>query len=205
MALTSFASATSTWMTREQVQSESHLRESTATYHFLALYLASGLFSSLASHLVVARTVYPRLVSKLVQHGEQGSSGVIQKLSSSLSAAAKSSARPAADVATATPTILPSLGASGAIYSTVILSTLAFPDAEVSLVFPPTPSFPIQYGVGGLVLLDCVGILRGWRFFDHYAHLGGAAFGALYYMYGMRVWDTMRVHALKSDRPSRRA
>ena len=34
------ASATSTWMTREQVQSQSHLRESTATYHFLALYLA---------------------------------------------------------------------------------------------------------------------------------------------------------------------
>jgi hypothetical protein len=59
---------------------------------------------------------------------------------------------------------LPSLGASGAIYSTVIISTLAFPDAEVSLVFPPTPSFPIQYGVGGLVLLDCIGILRGWRY-----------------------------------------
>ena len=27
-------------MTREQVHAESHLRESTATYHFLALYLA---------------------------------------------------------------------------------------------------------------------------------------------------------------------
>ncbi|KAH9167393.1 hypothetical protein EDB89DRAFT_129881 [Lactarius sanguifluus] len=205
MALTSFASATSTWMTREQVHAESHLRESTATYHFLALYLSSGLFSSLASHLVVARTVYPRLVSKLVQHGEQGSSGVIQKLSSSLSSAAKSSARPAAtDAAATTPTILPSLGASGAIYGTVIISTLAFPDAEVSLVFPPTPSFPIQYGVGGMVLLDCIGILRGWRFFDHYAHLGGAAFGALYYMYGMRAWDAMRVHALKSDGSTRK-
>ncbi len=36
------------------------------------------------------------------------------------------------------------------------MSTLAFPDAEVSLVFPPTPSFP--------VLLDCMGILRGWRY-----------------------------------------
>jgi hypothetical protein len=59
---------------------------------------------------------------------------------------------------------LPSLGASGAIYSTVVMSTLAFPEAEVSLVFPPTPSFPIQYGVGGLVLLDCIGILRGWRY-----------------------------------------
>jgi rhomboid-like protein len=157
---------------------------------------------------------------------------VLHKISSSLSSAAKSSARPVTDAASASavaaPTILPSLGASGAIYSTVIMSTLAFPDAEVSLVFPPTPSFPIQYGVGGLVLLDCVGILRGWRygadlvfffhglcadvlvfcavgrFFDHYAHLGGAAFGALYHMYGMRVWDAMRVHSLKSESATRR-
>jgi rhomboid-like protein len=93
---------------------------------------------------------------------------VIHKFSSSLSSAAKSSARtPATEAAAAaatTPTILPSLGASGAIYSTVIISTFAFPDAEVSLVFPPTPSFPIEYGVGGLVLLDCIGVLRGWRY-----------------------------------------
>ncbi|KAI0289027.1 hypothetical protein B0F90DRAFT_1153108 [Multifurca ochricompacta] len=205
MALTSFASATSTWMTREQVHASSHLRESTATYHFLALYLSSGLFSSLASHLVATRVIYPRLVSKLVQPpGEQGTAGLIHKLSSTLSSAAKSSAGPVTETATATRTILPSLGASGAIYSTVIVSALAFPDAEVSLVFPPTPSFPIQYGVGGLVLLDCIGVLRGWRLFDHYAHLGGAAFGALYYMYGMRVWDGIRVHALKSDNTKRK-
>jgi rhomboid-like protein len=199
MALTSFASATSTWMTREQIQAPSHLRESTASYHFLALYLSSGLFSSFVSHLVTTRFLYPRLVSKLVQPDKTGSPGMMHKLSSSLSSAAKSSARPATDAAAATPTILPSLGASGAIYSTVIMSTLAFPEAEVSLVFPPTPSFPIQYGVGGMVLLDCIGILRGWRFFDHYAHLGGAAFGALYYMYGMSMWDAVRVHTLKSD------
>jgi len=42
------------------------------------------------------------------------------------------------------------------------------------------------------------------RFFDHYAHLGGAAFGALYYTYGMRVWDSMRVHTLKSDSDRRK-
>jgi len=204
MALTSFASATSTWMTREQVHGPSHLKESTATYHFLALYLSSGLFSALASHLVTSRLIYPRLVSKLVQSHKTATPGVIDKISSSLSSAAKSSARPATETAAVSPSILPSLGASGAIYSTVVLATLAFPDAEVSLVFPPTPSFPIQYGVGGMVLLDCIGILRGWRFFDHYAHLGGAAFGALYYMYGMRSWDAMRVHALQSDSTRRK-
>lgn len=178
------ASATSTWMTREQIHAPSHLRESTASYHFLALYLsgglfftiympslkvisnAAGLFSSLVSHLVTTRILYPRLVSKLVQPDKTGSPGMMHKISSSLSSAAKSSARPTTDAAAAAPTILPSLGASGAIYSTVILSAFAFPDAQVALVFPPTPSFPIQYGLGGMVLLDCIGILRGWRY-DH--------------------------------------
>lgn len=90
---------------------------------------------------------------------------MIDKISSSISSVAKSNARPAAaGAAAAAPTISPVLGASGAIYNTIVMSTLAFPDAEVSLVFPPTPSFPIQYGVGGMVLLDCIGILRGWRY-----------------------------------------
>ena len=119
---------------------------------------------------------------------------MIDKFSSSLFSAAKSSARPATtDAATAAPTILPSLGASGAIYSTVVISALAFPDAEVSLVFPPTPSFPIEYGVGGLVLLDCIGALRGWRYgprrsgfltgcADDYARLTGS-------LIIMRIWE----------------
>ena len=54
--------------------------------------------------------------------------------------------------------------------------------------------------MGDLVFLtdsaDDSGVID--RFFDHYAHLGGAVFGALYYTYGMRVWDAMRVHTLKS-------
>jgi hypothetical protein len=127
----------------------------------------AGLFSSLVSHLVNARLVYPRLVSKLVQIDKTGTPGVINKISSRLSSLAKSSARPTTDAVAATaatPTISGSHGSSGAIYSMVFISTFAFPDAEISLVFPPTPSFPIQYGVGGLVLLDCIGVLRGWRY-----------------------------------------
>lgn len=45
-------------------------------------------------------------------------------------------------------------------------------------------------------------VITTGRLFDHYAHLGGAAFGALYYMYGMRAWDATRVHALKSEGPT---
>jgi hypothetical protein len=123
---------------------------------------AAGLFSSLVSHVVTARLIYPRLVSKLAQPGETSSPGMIHRISSNLSSVSKSNAR--TDATPAKPTILPSLGASGAIYSSVIVSSFAFPQAELSLVFPPTPPFPIQYGVGGLVLLDCIGILRGWRY-----------------------------------------
>ena len=59
-------------------------------------------------------------------------------------------------------------------------------------VWPSTP--PIWF------LTDCADDYVIDRFFDHYAHLGGAAFGALYYTYGMRVWDAMRVHTLESAR-----
>ena len=31
--------------------------------------------------------------------------------------------------------------------------------------------------MGGLVVLDVVGLLRGWRLFDHAGHLGGMLFG----------------------------
>jgi membrane associated rhomboid family serine protease len=30
------------------------------------------------------------------------------------------------------------------------------------------------------------------RRFDHAAHLGGALFGVLYYMYGPKIWDFLR-------------
>ncbi|EGO20784.1 hypothetical protein SERLADRAFT_442128 [Serpula lacrymans var. lacrymans S7.9] len=89
--------------------------------------------------------------------------------------------------------ILPSLGASGAIYAAVTLSALAFPDASISLIFLPFFAIPIQSGVGAIIALDAIGILRGWKMFDHYAHLSGATFGVLYYLYGPQWWDSMRI------------
>ena len=120
------------------------------------------------------------------------------------------------------PSILPSLGASGAIYAAVTYTALAFPETSISLLFPPTPPFPIQMGVGGFVLLDIIGAIRGWRLvpffdktrqnesrtgrvltnffrmFDHWAHLGGAAFGLWYYHYGSQLWDFFRIANLRT-------
>ena len=58
--------------------------------------------------------------------------------------------------------VLPSLGASGAIYAAVTLTALAFPDAQVQPIFVPI-SVSISTGVGAMVLADILGVLRGWK------------------------------------------
>ncbi|KAG1864903.1 hypothetical protein F4604DRAFT_1782701 [Suillus subluteus] len=182
MALASFGSAATHYFTLEQLKHGEHQQEATAKWHFLAFFISAGLFSGLVSHVAACKVLFPRLVNQYT------TSAVIKN---SPAAAAISST--AVKTATTAPReILPSLGASGAIYAAVTVSALAFPDAQVSLIFPPFVSIPIQAGVGGLVILDVIGIVRGWRMFDHYAHLGGAAFGALYYMYGPQWWAFMR-------------
>lgn len=106
---------------------------------------AAGLFSSLVSHTVTARVAFPRLVSKMTKTKIQ------PPTTQSLSNSAKE-------------TILPSLGISGAVYSAVVVTALAYPHSEIALIFPPTPPIPIQWGVGALVALDCIGVIRGWRY-----------------------------------------
>ena len=44
------------------------------------------------------------------------------------------------------------------------MTALAFPDSEVALFIPPSYPINIQYGVGALMTLDMIGIMRGWRF-----------------------------------------
>ncbi|PPQ96801.1 hypothetical protein CVT26_006204 [Gymnopilus dilepis] len=157
-------------------------------FNCLALESFAGLFSGLVSHIVNAKFRYPRLIAQLA-------SSVSRTRRTETWAGAV-----AATTATAAETtakkkvldILPSLGASGAIYAAVTMTALAFPDSQVALFIPPTYPINIQYGVGGLVLMDMIGIMRGWRVFDHWAHLGGAAFGVFYYKYGPQWWRYLR-------------
>ncbi|KAJ6493546.1 hypothetical protein C8R47DRAFT_1118694 [Mycena vitilis] len=101
------------------------------------------------------------------------------------------------------PHIVGSLGASGAVYACVTVSALAYPDARVSVMLMPL-MIPIRTGVGAMVLFDILGVIRGWRSFDHIAHLSGALFGVWYYLYGPRVWDLWRATAayLFGDKPT---
>jgi len=179
IALTSFGSGAGHFLTQRQAQNEEGIQESSPKFHLLAVFISAGLFSGLVSHMVAARIQFPRLIAKLA------SSSVVTTSTKRIFMRT----RPPNE-------ILPSLGASGGIYALVTMTALAYKDAEVSLFFLPI-AIPIQWGVGGMVALDAIGIIRGWRMFDHWAHLGGAAFGALYWMYGPPIWNSLRADYLQ--------
>lgn len=64
-----------------------------------------------------------------------------------------------------TTRLLPrSLGASGAIYASVVVAALAFPHASLQIALLPFFQFSIATGVCSLVALDIVGLIRGWRY-----------------------------------------
>lgn len=109
--------------------------------HYLAFLLCAGLFSSLSSHLWSNLVRLPRLIRSLTSPA---------RLSTPSALAAHQS-------------ILPSLGASGAIYGALTLTALAFPQTSVALIFFPFFGIPIGMGVAGMCALDLVGLIRGWK------------------------------------------
>jgi len=197
LALSSFGVSACHYLTQTQQDDPTRLRESTSIWHFLAFYISAGMCASLVSHVVAARLTYPRLVSRLLSSTSSSSSAA-----SAASAATQSTIVNGAKEITSV--IRPSLGASGAIYATFALTAMAYPDAQVSLIFPPTPPIAIQHGFFGLMAVDVLGILRGWRVLDHHAHLGGALFGLWYYAYGTQIWESFREMTLGGLPPSLR-
>lgn len=114
---------------------------STHTPHFLAFLLVAGLTSSLASHLYTNLIRIPRLIRSLSNPA---------RLSSVQALAAHQG-------------ILPSLGASGAIYAALTLSACEYPERNLGIIIFPFISFPIGLGVASMVTLDIIGLVRGWR------------------------------------------
>ncbi|KAJ7115928.1 hypothetical protein C8R44DRAFT_832752 [Mycena epipterygia] len=195
--LDGFGSSASFHLLQRQERMPDGQLESTARFHFLAFFVAAGLFAALTSHIIHLKILYPRLISRL-------------SLPSSLPAT--NSETWASALRTPTPPksrlrsffqfftsthpktqLTPRVGGTGALYALMTLTALGFPNAEIALFYPPNYSVPVQWGVTGFLLLDVLGIFRGWKFFDHFAHLGGAAFGAVYYVYGPRFWNWLRV------------
>lgn len=50
-----------------------------------------------------------------------------------------------------------------------------------------------------MIALDLIGLLRGWKLFDHAAHLGGALAGYLYFWYGAEMFDEIREGLLEEE------
>ncbi|XP_035694187.1 presenilins-associated rhomboid-like protein, mitochondrial [Branchiostoma floridae] len=97
----------------------------------------------------------------------------------------------------------PSLGASGAIMGVLGLVCTQVPEAQLAIVFFPFVTFTAGSAIKVIMGLDAAGVLLGWRFFDHAAHLGGALCGIWYMLYGhkqiwqnrepvMRAWHKLR-------------
>ena len=110
------------------------------------------------------------------------SGGVLSSLGSTLLSIARRSA-------------VPSLGASGAILTLASTFACINPDASFSLIFLPAVVIPAQAAIAGIATLDLVGLLAGWRFFDHGAHLAGVAVGAGYVLCGGH--EVMRAYQRK--------
>ncbi|KAG0225330.1 hypothetical protein BGW41_004728 [Actinomortierella wolfii] len=99
--------------------------------------------------------------------------------------------------------MVPSLGASGALFACVSSTAFMHPDTSVFLIFLPFFPIKIPFALGAMMGLDLVGIIRGWRTFDHYAHLAGASFG-LAYMYGgeTHIWNRCQQWAIDFNKDS---
>ena len=85
--------------------------------------------------------------------------------------------------------IIPSLGASGAVFALFGLNATLFPHQKVSLIFLPFIPVDIQTMLYGVMALDATGVVLGWRLFDHVAHLSGALFGLWYASQGHAYWQ----------------
>ncbi|KAF7309810.1 Rhomboid domain-containing protein [Mycena indigotica] len=201
--LDGFGSSAAFHLTQRQERIPDSQLEATSRYHFLAFFVSAGLFAALASHIVHVKVLYPRLISRL-----SASSPATSKPDTWASALRnmppptsrfRSFFRLPPPPSPAPPRLAPRFAGTGALYALMTITALGFPNAEISLFYPPNYSVPIQWGACGLLLLDVFGIWRGWKLLDHFAHLGGAAFGGLYYLYGPGAWNWIR--AAMADEP----
>ncbi|KAG1152063.1 hypothetical protein G6F37_000581 [Rhizopus arrhizus] len=98
--------------------------------------------------------------------------------------------------------LMPSLGASGAIYSLVASTAILHPNSSISLIFLPMIPIKLGYALPALMGFDLAGILLRWKMFDHFAHLAGAGLGIGYMHYGeQHIWGPLvrKVHEIREN------
>jgi len=168
VALTSFSTSAGLYLSSRNVQDGKEYsyhdpQELSGMYHFLAFFVSAGVFASLGG--VAHATV---LVRKVLRSHPMDFTAYLRVVQSG------------------------GLGASGGVFAVFTVATLANPDTQVALIFVPFVPIAAKYVLMGAVGLDICGLLAGWRYFGHAAHLGGVAFGALYFHYGPQMWKAIR-------------
>ena len=86
----------------------------------------------------------------------------------------------------------PMVGASGAIYGVLVAFAMLYPDARMTLLFPPVTldaKWMVIVFVGLELLTGIVGTRLG---IAHFAHLGGALFGFLLILYWRKRGELWR-------------
>jgi rhomboid-like protein len=140
IALFSFGSAAYYYLATP-VPGQPVLPTTTHVAHYFAFFATAGVFAGLGSHLASNLVRLPRLIRALRSPAQ---------LSPTHALAAHHA-------------LYPSLGASGAVYACLTMTALAYPDANISLIFLPMLAIPMPVGVLGMVAVDLFGIIRGWR------------------------------------------
>jgi len=203
LGLAAFGSATAQRFFEEHSKDPDFLREASPKWHFIAFFISAGLFSNLVAHVAISQFTFPRLVSRLKSSASTASSTIHPPSRPNIFARFKSTSATKTGTKDASSATIPlTIGATGAVYSAFTVVALAYPDTELALKIPPTFPLPIQWGLGALLAVDVLGLLRGWRLFNHWAHLGGAAFGAFYWEYGPVIWEVVRELTLGGLPPS---
>ncbi|CAL8127333.1 unnamed protein product [Orchesella dallaii] len=72
---------------------------------------------------------------------------------------------------------VPSLGASGAIMGILGLVCTRMPDIQLGVIFLPGVQFTADTALKCILAIDVAGLVSGWKFMDHAAHLAGCLFG----------------------------
>jgi len=86
--------------------------------------------------------------------------------------------------------MVPSVGASGAILALIGIVGTSFPDTRLSVAFVNQiypHSFSADAGMRAIIAFDLLGVLFGWQFLDHAGHLGGMLFGIWYAKHGHQI------------------
>ena len=75
------------------------------------------------------------------------------------------------------------LGASGAVYGVLVAFAMLYPNARMTLIFPPI-TLNAKWWVGIFIVIELITGITGTQMgIAHFAHLGGALFGFLLILY----------------------